>query len=239
MLNNSNNRNSCYLCHPGSTTQCLRGAMGDAKYANGASKMQCQSCHGSMSNVGDPTREGWLNVPNCQACHHDGIRETSAVAANGTLKTWVDKRFATNPNTPAAGLSMYRFSTGHGNLQCEACHGATHAIYPAHTADNKMSIGLQGHSGTIAECKTCHATIPATVTGGPHGMHPVGNYWVSAHQAVARANAAQCTACHGASYRGSVLSKTWTNRSFYNGRGYAKGTMVTCYDCHNCPSGGR
>jgi len=236
-LNNSTNRDSCYVCHPGSTTNCLRGAMGDAKTLTGTSTMQCQSCHGSMSNVADLTREGWLDVPNCQACHHDTVREISAININGTLKTWVDTRFATNPNTPAAGLSLYRFSTGHGNLQCEACHGSTHAVFPAHTADNKMSLGLQGHTGTVAECKTCHATIPATVTGGPHGMHPVGDYWVSAHQSIAKSNPGQCTACHGATYRGSVLSKTWTTRSFYNGARYIKGTAVTCYDCHNGPTG--
>jgi hypothetical protein len=236
-LDNSNNRNACYTCHPGSATNCLRGAMGDAKDASGQNTMQCQSCHGSMTNVGDLTREGWFNEPNCQACHHDAIRETSAINVNGTLKTWVDTRFATNANTPAANLSLYRFSTGHGNLQCEACHGSTHAVFPAHTADNLMSINAQGHSGTVAECKTCHATIPATVTGGPHGMHPVGDYWVSAHQNIAKSNPGQCTACHGATYRGSVLSKTWTNRSFYNGKSYQKGSTVTCYDCHNGPSG--
>jgi len=236
-LNNSANRDACYACHPGSATNCLRGAMGDAKNALGQNTMQCQSCHGSMTNVGDLAREGWFNEPNCQACHHDGVRETSAINVNGTLKSWVDTRFATNPNTPAPGLSLYRFSTGHGNLQCEACHGSTHAVYPAHTADNLMSIGAQGHSGTVAECKTCHATIPSTVTGGPHGMHPVGDYWVSAHQNVAEANPTQCTVCHGANYRGSVLSKTWTARSFYNGKSYVKGAMVSCYDCHNGPSG--
>jgi len=237
-LNNSNNRNACYSCHPGSLTNCLRGAMGDAKDVTGQNTMQCQSCHGGMANVGDLNREGWFNEPNCQACHHDAVRETSARNANGTLKTWIDARFATKPNTPAAGLSLYRFSTGHGNLQCEACHGSTHAVFPAHTADNLMSINAQGHTGTVAECKTCHATIPATVTGGPHGMHPIGDYWVSAHQSVARVNPGQCTVCHGTTYRGSVLSKTWTARTFYNGKSYLKGATVTCYDCHNGPSGG-
>jgi len=237
-LNNANNRNACYACHPGSTTQCLRGAMGDATNPNGTQKMQCQSCHGSMNNVADLTRKGWLDMPNCQACHHDGVRETSAVTLAGALKTWNDTRFATNANTPQPGISLYRFSRGHGNMQCEACHGSTHAIYPAHTADNNLSIDLQGHAGTIGECKTCHATIPTTVNGGPHGMHPVGDYWVSAHRAAARSNLAQCATCHGATYRGTILSKTWTSRSFYNGKSYTKGSIVSCYDCHNGPNGG-
>ncbi|MBA1419983.1 MAG: hypothetical protein FAF03_03755, partial [Epsilonproteobacteria bacterium] len=159
-LGDPNNRSACYACHPGAQTECLRGAMGDAKDGNGNNIMQCQSCHGTMHAVGDKNREGWLNEPNCQACHHDGIQETSAIdPATNTLRHVIDTRFATNLNTPATGLSLFRFSTGHGKLQCEACHGATHAIYPAHNADNILSEGIQGHTGTIGECTACHTSI--------------------------------------------------------------------------------
>jgi hypothetical protein len=240
-LNSNANRNACYTCHPGSQTACLRGAMGDAKNADGSAQMQCQSCHGNMSAVGSLNREGWLEEPNCQACHHDGERETLAInPMDNTLKYWADTRFATNPNTPAQGFSLYRFSTGHGKLQCEACHGSTHAIYPAHEADNKVSIAVQGHEGTIGECSACHSTVPRTVTGGPHGMHPIGQSWIDAHEDVAENNPTQCTVCHGADYRGSVLSKTFTSRSFateYGQKNFAKGHKVSCYDCHNGPSG--
>ncbi len=245
LLGDSRNRSACYACHPGSQTKCLRGAMGDAKDANGNNTMQCQSCHGDMHAVGDTTREGWLHEPNCQACHYtdangNPVRETSAVLANGTLRAAVNSKFATMPNTPAQGLSLYRFSKGHGNLQCEACHGSTHAIYPAHTADNLLAEGIQGHAGTIGECTACHTTVPNTVTGGPHGMHPVGQNWVEAHEDIAERDATQCKVCHGQDYRGSVLSKTWTDRSFsteWGQKNFAKGHMVTCYDCHNGPNG--
>jgi hypothetical protein len=240
-LGDSTNRTSCYACHPGAETECLRGAMGDAKNADGTAKMQCQSCHGTMNHVGASTREGWLDQPNCQACHYDGKQETSAIdPRTNTLRNAVDTRFATNPNTPMAGKSLYRFSTGHGNLQCEACHGSTHAIYPAHEADNKVSIAVQGHTGTIAECSSCHTTVPNTTTGGPHGMHPVGQSWVKGHEDVAENNSAQCKVCHGADYRGSVLSKTWTDRSFsteWGTKNFTKGHKVSCYDCHNGPNG--
>ncbi|MCF6206957.1 MAG: hypothetical protein L3J47_08735 [Sulfurovum sp.] len=245
LLGDSNNRSACYACHPGSQTKCLRGAMGDAKDANGNNAMQCQSCHGDMHAVGDATREGWLDEPNCQACHYkdangNPVRDTSAVLANGTLRSAVNSNFATLPNTPMQGYSLYRFSKGHGGLQCEACHGATHAIYPAHTADNLLSQGIQGHSGTIGECSACHASIPNTINGGPHGMHPVGQSWVEGHEHAAEQNAAQCKACHGQDYRGSVLSKTWTTRSFsteWGQKNFAKGHQVSCYDCHNGPNG--
>ena len=68
-LDNALNRSACYRCHPGSTTRCLRGAMGSAIAADGSMEMQCQSCHGNMSAVGSPSRVGWIMEPNCQACH--------------------------------------------------------------------------------------------------------------------------------------------------------------------------
>ncbi len=233
-LNSSSNRNSCYSCHPGQETQCLRGAMGDAG-------MDCQSCHGNMAQVGASSRNGWFEEPNCQSCHQDGKRYTSALTSNGTLRAAVDTRFATNPNTPASGYSLYRFSTGHGDLQCESCHGATHAIYPSHEAgDNLLSISLQGHSGTVAECSACHDSVPRTKSGGPHGMHTVGSRWVSDHEDYAERDRASCRSCHGSDYRGSALSAVWSDRSFRaEGKTvtYKKGDQVTCYDCHNGPSG--
>ncbi len=239
-LNSSTNRDACYSCHPGAATECLRGAMGSAKDTGGNQMMQCQSCHGSMSDVGDTSRTGWMDEPNCQVCHQNGQRYDSALVS-GVMRAVTDTRFATTPNTPIAGVSLYRFSTGHGDLQCSSCHGSTHAIFPStHAEDNVQSINVQGHSGTIAECTSCHTTMPNTVTGGPHGMHTVGQSWVSSHQDVAEHGPTACTTCHGADYRGSVLSKTFSARTLsVDGRTktFAKGQMVTCYDCHNGPNG--
>ena len=236
-LGDSKNRSACYACHPGATTKCLRGAMGDAKDSSGKNIIQCQNCHGNLANVGDSSREGWIDEPNCQACHHDGKREISAITTDGTLREVLDNRFATNPDTPMPGKSMYRFSKGHGTLQCEACHGSTHAIYPAHKADNLFAEGIQGHSGTISECSACHSNVPQTATGGPHGMHTVGSSWIRTHQDVAEHNNNQCKACHGKDFRGSPLSKMWKDRKLA-GRNFAKGHQVSCYDCHNGPNGG-
>lgn len=249
-MNSSTNRNSCYQCHPGSTTKCLRGAMGNAKKADGTNAIDCQSCHGPMSNVGKSGREGWLDQPNCQQCHDRNgstsanfVRFNSVFASGTTLRTIVDTKFATNANTPASGISLYRFSKGHGNLQCESCHGSTHAIYPSsHANDNVQSLEIQGHTGTVAECTTCHTTVPSGTSNflkGPHGMHVVGQAAVSAHQNAAESNSANCKACHGSDYRGSVLSKTWTARTLSVGgktKTFAAGKIVTCYDCHNGPN---
>ena len=238
-LGDSLNRTSCYSCHPGAATECLRGAMGDARDAQGNQIMQCQSCHGTMADVGNPSRTPWMDEPNCQVCHQGGTRYTSALV-NGSLRSVIDNRFATNPNTPAAGVSLYRYSKGHGNLKCSSCHGSTHAIFPTgHAQDNMLSENLQGHSGTVAECMACHDTMPQTIDGGPHGMHTVGQDWVKDHEKVAENNPAQCATCHGSDYRGSFLSKTFSARVL-SAEGktvtYNKGDMVTCYDCHNGPN---
>lgn len=239
-LNSSTNRTACYSCHPGAETQCLRGAMGKATDSFGNQTMQCQSCHGNIDDVGNSSREGWLDQPNCQVCHQNGERYENALV-NGSLRAVLDNKFATNPNTPSLGKSLYRFSTGHGDLQCSSCHGSTHAIYPtSHSADNILSNAVQGHSGTIAECTSCHTTVPKTTTGGPHGMHTVGQSWVEDHEDVAEDNHTQCATCHGSDYRGSFLSKTFSARSFdadEKTQIYAKGDIVSCYDCHDGPDG--
>jgi PKD repeat protein len=240
-LDSSANRSACYRCHPGSVTRCLRGVMGNTVAADGSMAIQCQNCHGPLSTVGAPTRTGWLNEPTCQNCHsgtatlNSGqIRYTSVFDSNGVPRIPADPTFATTDNSPATGLNLYRFSAGHGGLQCSACHGSTHAEYPsAHPNDNLQSTALQGHVGTIAECGTCHTTVPTTTNGGPHGMHPVGSQWVSRHQSQA---GRQCQACHGTDYRGTVLSRAFGPRTV-NGKTLFRGAQVSCYLCHNGPGG--
>lgn len=237
VLDSITNRSSCYQCHPGSETKCLRGVMGNAVDANGKPSIDCQSCHGTMSKVGRSGRVGWLDQPTCQACHHDGKRELAALSSTGLLKQWTDTRYASNPNTPATGFSLYRISSGHGGLQCEACHGATHAEYPSsHRNDNVLAKDVQGREGTIGECSACHKTVPSTATGGPHGMHTIGNIWIDKHESYAESNKTACAYCHGADYRGSALSAVKTARSFSvegKTKTYAVGQKVGCYDCHD------
>jgi hypothetical protein len=198
-----------------------------------------------MSTLAVATRQGWLNEPACQGCHtgtataNSGqIAYTSVFTSGTTARVAADQTFATNTDTPAAGLSLYRFSKGHGGLQCEACHGSTHAEFPTTIAnDNVQSTTLQGHAGTLAECASCHGTVPNTVTGGPHGLHPIGASWVSSHQDVAGGNQASCQPCHGTDYRGTILSKTRTDRTMA-GKSFPSGTVIGCYSCHNGPNGG-
>jgi hypothetical protein len=199
-----------------------------------------------MTAVGTASRQGWLDEPACQMCHtgtavsNSGQIAYASVFSSGTVqRAAADQTFATNPNTPAAGISLYRFSSGHGGLQCEACHNSTHAEYTsAISNDNVQSTNLQGHVGMIAECAACHGTVPSTVNGGPHGLHPIGSSWVNQHQDVADSSGAtQCQTCHGTDYRGTILSKTKTDRTLA-GRAFPAGTIIGCYSCHNGPGGG-
>jgi hypothetical protein len=248
-LGAADNRTACYSCHPGSLTRCLRGAMGSAVAADGSLAIQCQGCHGSMSEVGAASRTGWLDMPACQNCHtgtaarnNGQIRYPSAFEATGQRRVPVDTTFATTPDVPAAGFSLYRASSGHGGLSCEACHGSTHAEYPSsHRNDNLQGLALQGHIGLIGDCATCHPTAPATSDGGPHGMHPVGADWVARHSDAAESGAAACQACHGTDYRGTVLSRALGDRSLDTRLGtkaFWRGFQIGCYTCHNGPSGG-
>ncbi len=249
-LDSSAHRAACYRCHPGSATKCLRGAMGGAIAPDGAMSMQCQSCHGSMSQVGSLNRVGWFMEPNCQSCHsgtatsnNGQIRYTSVFETNGNVRVATNQTFATQPNTPAPGISLYRFSAGHGGLQCSACHGSTHAEFPAtHRNDNIRNEKIQGHAGVMIECTACHVSMSPTTNNvrmGPHGMHPIGQSWVDNHPDLSRRGGntvSQCRDCHGIDYRGTVLSRMQTTRTFstkFGSKTFWRGRAVSCYDCHN------
>lgn len=246
-LDASDNRTACYRCHPGSATRCLRGAMGKAVATDGALAIECQSCHGTMSRVGDPARVGWLEEPACQGCHtgtavdnNGQIRYLTVYEPGGAERLAVDATFATQPDAPAPGFDLYRFSYGHGGLACEACHGSTHAVYPAsHGNDNVQSTMIQGHAGTLVECAACHTLSPQTVSGGPHGLHPVGPVWVEDHgDAAEGGGATACRACHGTDYRGTVLSYSqsdWTASTEYGAKDFWRGFRISCWACHDGP----
>ncbi len=224
--------------------------MGGAIARDGSMEMQCQSCHGTMSQVGSPARVGWFMEPTCQSCHtgtatsnNGRIRYTSSFETNGSVRLATNQTFATKSNTPAAGLSLYRFSAGHGGLQCSACHGSTHAEFPAtHRNDNLRNEKIQGHAGVMVECTACHVSMTAsatTVGAGPHGMHPIGQTMADNHPDLLEGGSvtrAQCQACHGTTYRGTELARAQTARtvtSKFGTKTYFRGRQVSCYDCHD------
>jgi len=267
---------TCYQCHPGKRTQCLRGAMA-------AGGVVCQDCHGEMADVGNDFTNGgdrvpWASEPGCQSCHtgdalepnhppgaivaDDGIRLLQAYlgeVANAPIQS-PNSRFAENE-------SLYRLSgnqvtananQGHEGIMCEGCHGSTHAIWPnanPFANDNVAANQLQGHSGTIIECDTCHSggfniddfKSDVKETGemrGPHGMHPIDAMWNDKHKEVSELNKNSCRTCHGPDGEGTVLSRMARTRNLEckdeepGGCGgdkritLTKGTEVSCVLCH-------
>ena len=69
---------------------------------------------------------------------------------------------------------------------------------------------MQGHTGTIAECSTCHTGDLGSNLEGPHGMHPIGSagekFAGGDHEELAKNNPDACRACHGQNGEGTVLS---------------------------------
>jgi hypothetical protein len=242
---------TCYYCHPGNVTQCLRGTMGNAGII-------CQDCHGGLlavggvfSLAGNGIRTPWVNEPKCQSCHtgdavdHLGndIRlhrtyDLTDPAATPTLAT--NKRFAEEDN------KLYRKSHGHGGIACEACHGSPHAEWPLldpQANDNIAAVQLQGHSGPIIECKTCHADGPPLTIKGPHGLHNINDSnWNKNHDNFYEQNQLNCKACHGVNLEGSVLSRTVANRALIADDNkpisISKGTVIHCAICHENPLSG-
>ena len=245
-----NTSTACLSCHAGSETQYLRGVHHHTVNSDGSLALQCQNCHGTISDVGVAGRKGWLDEPACQSCHtgtatsNSGqLRYTNILASVGTVRQPADPTFAAQTNTPAAGLSLYRFSTGHGGLQCAACHGAAHAELPSSQAnDNVQSQQLESHIGSLLECGACHPTVPSTINGGPHGMHPVGQTWIRGHRQEGQSRT-QCQVCHGADYRGTALSRMQSDQTFSGGEDgggtqhFWRGFQIGCYNCHNGPNG--
>ena len=163
-LDDAANRSACYRCHPGSDTTLPARRDGQRSGAERSMlAMQCQSCHGSMSAVGRASRDRLArrtHLPELPHRHRDAA--TTARSASPTSSTPPGQyrearrrplRHRT-PTLPAPGSSLYRFSTGHGGLQCSACHGVDPRRSTRHRTATTTSrvTAIQGHAGTLVEC---------------------------------------------------------------------------------------
>lgn len=165
-----NDERACYLCHPASprgATQCYRGLHKEKG-------LVCVDCHGSMEEhaigllrkesskpkaswllkaleEGErrsqmPARSPWEHEPNCLVCHKDfGKGEIPKIP-------------------PISKERLYKDSVDEMGIRCMACHGATHALYPAtnpygNILDNIQPIQYMGSSmpiGAKGTCYVCH-----------------------------------------------------------------------------------
>jgi len=122
---------TCYSCHPGELTQCLRTAINGMGYLGTEPSCQTGLCHGGMTAMGDANREPWVTLPSCQECH--GVNYST-------------------------GTDLYRHAKGHGGVYCAACHNSPHSWWPSKLwADNLEPRRIQGTSYAIGrDCSVCH-----------------------------------------------------------------------------------
>ena len=172
----------CYDCHPGATTKCSRSIAHTS--ANG----NCAECHGDMANVAGTIAAGrvpWATEPACSDCH-------------------------TGVTGVATGNTLYRNSRGHGNIQCSACHGSPHAMYPTNnTKDDYQSKQYQGFTSrikTIGSCGVCHDSS--------RGEDDEINEFNEKHGGANPERSTGCNACHIATpltTAGWPHAYTWKN----------------------------
>jgi len=121
---------TCYACHPGVRTQCLR----DVHLAHGK---DCYDCHGDMAAVGNASRSPWVDEPRCGDCH---TRQGFEFEQPNTLYR------------NSKGHHGVHCAACHGSP-----HAITPTVTDP---DNVQAIALQGHAGTIDTCTVCHTQRP-------------------------------------------------------------------------------
>ena len=168
---------ACVLCHPaakrGGNTRCSRGL-------HNLVDVTCTDCHGSMQEHGLALLKGeenkaaaqrlmvnliptqvesveeinprwpWIKEPDCLTCHEDF--EPPAEEYSG-YNVWNDEF-----------EELYRMRTDNVGIRCAACHGSTHALYPAKNPFSKNRDNMQPMQyanqptpiGSNLMCETCH-----------------------------------------------------------------------------------
>lgn len=181
---------ACVACHPSrpdGPTECFR--------SHHAENFDCTNCHGTMedhalsllkaedaagkkgaarligqlqarmvASVDDiEQRTPWLNEPDCLTCHEEYQMAETDTAFN----TWTEDAEA-----------LYRNRHDEmGVVMCEACHGSTHAVYPAtrnkygKNRDSIQPLQYQGNDRPIGnDCTVCHLTQPEDEAHHPNSL---------------------------------------------------------------------
>ena len=165
---------SCASCHPAGQTRAFRGI-------HRAVGLECTGCHGSLadhslsllraeqmagkkcaedlmknlipkavSSAGEiRPRQPWIHLPDCLNCHVN-FQEPELME---TFNQWT-----------ASEKDLYRNRSDEAGVKCAACHGMTHALYPADNPfgkdrDNLIPLQYQNMPypmGANKNCKVCH-----------------------------------------------------------------------------------
>ena len=197
---------TCYACHPGPQTECLRDVMFQAGKT-------CYSCHGNLAALANPNRRPWLDEPRCATCHtaaygensgtlyrfskgHQGIFCEACHGSPHAITPTIEK----NDNVQAILLQ------GHAGTinTCTVCHltkppfGGPHHDIPMHPIGNTWVSGHQEANKT--NCAYCHGTTSA-----------------------------------GTLYSAVKVAIT-IDAGEFGIKNWAVGYQVSCYSCHNGPN---
>lgn len=250
---------TCYQCHPGKNTRCLRGAMFNAG-------MLCNDCHGDMLAVGadfsagvspanpgafvlggdfynpnDPQpRVPWANEPGCGSCHTGDASSNLAGTAN-TIVNRVD----THGNTDGIRLRQaWRTGDAKATPIVPANKRFAEPAVPARFngfsnpgAGNPQLYRVStGHGGVM--CEGCHG---ATHAEWPHA-NPNANDNVTAVQLQGHTGTlVECSVCHGTTMNGQDtllgphgMHPVGGNTSFARGghEHLAENNPAACPVCH-------
>ncbi len=200
---------TCYQCHPGQRTQCLRGTM----YSVGE---VCQDCHGQMSQIGNDfsknvpagggfitkadfytnattPRVPWLNEPGCGSCH-TGDAVSSKAGTAGTI---------TSPDGLRLVQAYLTTDTKATPILPTNMRFAEPRIATGTAAGNPQlfRLSVDSHGGVL--CEGCH--------GSTHAEWPVlnaaANDNIAATQMQGHAGKiTECETCHTTARIGSTLA---------------------------------
>ena len=204
---------TCYSCHPGKRTQCMRGAM-----ANGG--LVCQDCHGQMAQVGDdfsrdvqPTVDGdkgpgkfhlaadfytnpntprvpWANEPGCGSCHTGYATDNLAADAN----VLVNPTDTLGNSDGIRLLAAYRTDDGKATpiVPTNKAFAETVVAEGAAADGNpKLYRVSTGHGGLF--CESCHGSTHAEwPTANPNANDNIPASQLQGHSGYI----AECQTCH-------------------------------------------
>jgi hypothetical protein len=191
-------QNTCYQCHPGRRTSCLRGAMSSGG-------MLCQDCHGDMSQLGDdfsrnvsPATPGafelasdfytnpntprvpWANEPTCGSCH-TGDALSNMHNQAGTV------------GDPDDGIRlMQAWLKGDGKATPIVPVNKRFAEPTVASTGNPQLYRVSaGHKGVL--CESCHGSTHAIFpNANPNANDNVASMQLQGHAGVI----SECSTCH-------------------------------------------
>ncbi len=165
---------TCYNCHPGKRTKCLRGAMGGAGTV-------CQDCHGQMTQVGDDFTENfpniagsgnfnkrvsWATEPKCQSCHVGDVMQVASLRNSGQLNDVIVNATDSHGNPDGLRLNMAYLRSDHvsngggTNIQQldikSSRFASSEDLFRLSGSDNGSG---KGHGGL--SCENCHGSTHA------------------------------------------------------------------------------